>query len=264
VNTRSSHHLHATFKANKDYLGGGVKAPGGNRLKVPAFQALFGWFLWGARPRPDSCELSGWWPTVHERTRREWRRDAAGLLGERAGHRRAPWRRIGADEQARRERVRLAAADLFEAGASDREVAQRFGVTRPSANRWRQLLAAGGRQALVSKGAGGVRCKLTPLQLDELEKVLQAGPAASGWEADQRWTLARVAEVVRDRFGVRYSVSGLHVLLQRIGWSIQAPSSQALAKDSRGSFSFPRRTAGRGSRHGAVAQPMRRRLEHGY
>jgi transposase len=267
VNTRSSQHLHATFKAKKDYLGGEVKAPGGDRLKVSAFSALFGWFLLGARPRPDRRELSGWWPTVHERTRREWmRRDAADLLGGRSGNRKVPWRRIGSDEQARRERVRLAAADLFEAGASDREVAQRFGVTRPSANRWRQLLEAGGRQALASKGAGGVRCKLTPLQLDELEKVLQAGPAASGWEADQRWTLARVAELVRDRFGVRYSVSGLHVLLQRIGWSIQTPPSQALAKDSRGSFSSPRPIDGRGSPHGAVAPRMRtgRRLEHGY
>ncbi|MGA8455608.1 MAG: winged helix-turn-helix domain-containing protein [Streptosporangiaceae bacterium] len=176
-----------------------------------------------------------------------------------------PWRRLGAEEQARRERVRLAAADLIEAGASDREVAQRFGVTRPSANRWRQVLAAGGRQALASKGAGGVRCKLSPLQLDELEKVLEAGPAAFGWEADQRWTLTRVAEVVKDRFGVRYSLSGLHVLLQRIGW-IQVPSRQALAKASIGSSSSPQPIAGGGSSHGAVAPRMRtgRRLGHGY
>jgi putative transposase len=162
--------------------------------------------------------------------------------------------------------VRLAAADLIEAGASDREVAQRFGVTRPSANRWRQVLAAGGRQALASKGAGGVRCKLSPLQLDELEKVLEAGPAAFGWEADQRWTLTRVAEVVKDRFGVRYSLSGLHVLLQRIGWSIQVPSRQALAKASIGSSTSPRPVAGGGSNHGAVAPRMRtgRRLGHGY
>jgi putative transposase len=162
--------------------------------------------------------------------------------------------------------VRLAAADLIEAGASDRDVAQRFGVTRPSANRWRQVLAAGGRQALASKGAGGVRCKLSPLQLDELEKVLEAGPAAFGWEADQRWTLTRVAEVVKDRFGVRYSLSGLHVLLQRIGWSIQVPSRQALAKASIGSSSPTQPIAGGGSSHGAVAPRMRtgRRLRHGY
>ncbi|WP_405996215.1 helix-turn-helix domain-containing protein [Streptomyces sp. NBC_00986] len=45
--------------------------------------------------------------------------------------------------------MRLAAADLIDAGASDREVARRFRVTRMSVNRWRRALVSGGRQALV-------------------------------------------------------------------------------------------------------------------
>lgn len=92
-----------------------------------------------------------------------------------------------------------------------------------------------GRQALASKSAGGVRCKLSPPQLDELEKVLDAGPAAFGWDADQRWTLARIAEVVQDRFDVCYSLSGLHLLLQRIGWSIQISSGPFRAGLTKGS-----------------------------
>src|SRR5207248_1176522 len=107
---------------------------------------------------------------------------------------------LTAAERARRERVRLAAAELIEAGASDREVARRFRVSRMSANRWRRALAAGGRAALASKGAGGARCKLSPVQLRELEMVLDAGPAAWGWDEDQCWTLARIAELVRRRF----------------------------------------------------------------
>ena len=99
---------------------------------------------------------------------------------------------LTAAERARREQVRLAAAELIEA-ASDREVAKRFRVSRMSANRWRQSLAAGGREALASKGAGGAQCKLTPAQLAELEAVLDDGPAACGYE-DQCWTLARIAE----------------------------------------------------------------------
>lgn len=81
----------------------------------------------------------------------------------------------------------MAAADLIEAGASDREVARRFRVTYMSVNRWRRALAAGGRQALVSKGPGGSRCKLDVVQLGVLEAVSEAGPAASGWP-DQCWT----------------------------------------------------------------------------
>src|SRR5215475_15466165 len=99
---------------------------------------------------------------------------------------------LTAAERTRREQVRLSAADLIEASASDREVARRFRVSRMSANRWRRALAAGGRAALASKGPGGARCKLSPAQLRELQTVLDAGPAAWGWVEDQCWTLARI------------------------------------------------------------------------
>ncbi|MDX2546836.1 winged helix-turn-helix domain-containing protein [Streptomyces sp. WI04-05B] len=137
---------------------------------------------------------------------------------------------LTADERDRREQVRFAAADLIEAGASDREVARRFRVTRMSANRWRRALVSGGRQALVSKGPGGARCRLGAGQLRALEAVLQAGPAASGW-SDQCWTLARIGEIVRRRFGVEYTLAGLDLLLHRIGWSMQVPSRKATERD---------------------------------
>jgi Homeodomain-like domain len=49
---------------------------------------------------------------------------------------------LTAAERGRREQVRFAAAELIEAGASDREAARRFRVSRMSANRWRRALAA--------------------------------------------------------------------------------------------------------------------------
>jgi transposase len=138
---------------------------------------------------------------------------------------------LTAAERARREQVRLAAAELIEAGASDREVALWFRVSRMSANRWRRALAAGGPAALASKGAGGARCKLSAAQLRELETVLEAGPAAWGWDEDQCWTLARIAEVVRRQFRVGYTLAGLDLLLHRIGWSVQVPARQAAERD---------------------------------
>jgi len=138
---------------------------------------------------------------------------------------------LTAEDRARREQVRLAAADLIEAGASDREVATRFRVSRMSANRWRRALTAGGRAALESKGAGGARCKLTPVQVRELEAVLDAGPAVSGWDEDQCWTLARIAELVWRRFKVEYTLAGLDLLLHRLGWSVQVPARRAAERD---------------------------------
>jgi transposase len=137
---------------------------------------------------------------------------------------------LTAAERARREQVRLAAAELIEAGASDRQVAKRFRVSRMSANRWRRALAAGGKQALASKAAGGARCKLTRVQLAELEAVLNAGPAAWGWQ-DQYWTLSRIGELARERFGIQHTLAGLDVLLHRIGWSVQVPARRAAERD---------------------------------
>ena len=137
---------------------------------------------------------------------------------------------LDAAEQGCREQVQLAAAEMIEAGASDREVAKRFRVSRMSANRWRRTLAAGGREALASKGAGGAKCKLTAVQVAELEAVLDAGPAAAGY-ADQCWTLARVADQVWRRFGMEYTLAGMDVLLHRIGWTVQIPARRAAERD---------------------------------
>jgi transposase len=137
---------------------------------------------------------------------------------------------LTAEERARREEVRLAAAEWIEEGATDREVAERFRVTRMSVNRWRRALADGGRPALASKGPGGAQCRLTAAQLDELQTVLDAGPAGWGW-TDQCWTLPRIAAVVHERFGVDYTLPGLDLLLHRLGWSVQVPSRHADERD---------------------------------
>src|SRR5258707_9035117 len=94
---------------------------------------------------------------------------------------------LDAAERARRERVRLAAAEMIESGASDREVAKRFRVSRMSVNRWRRALAAGGRDALASKGAGGAKCKLSGARVAGLEAGLEARPAAAGYRGTS-WT----------------------------------------------------------------------------
>jgi transposase len=156
---------------------------------------------------------------------------AAGLLRYARSMRYPDGGGLDAPERARREWLRLEAAELIEVGASDRDIAKRFRVSRMSANRWRRALAAGGRVALASRGAGGARCKLSPAQLGELAALLHGGPAAHGWDEDQRWTLARVTDLVRRRFGVEYTLAGMDLLLHRIGWSVQVPARRAAERD---------------------------------
>jgi putative transposase len=125
----------------------------------------------------------------------------------------------------------MAAAEFIVAGESDEQVARRFRVTKMSANRWRHSLEAGGTGALVSKGAAGARPLLTAEQQQELMTLIEAGPAAHGY-LDQRWTLARIAELIRKQFGVRFHSSGaLHEMLTRIGATWQVPTRRAAERN---------------------------------
>jgi transposase len=138
---------------------------------------------------------------------------------------------LTAAERAKRERVRMAAARMFAGGAGNPEVARAFRVSAMSVSRWRRAFDTGGTAALVSKGPAGGGCKLTDAQLAQLAAVLDAGPGAHGWDEDQCWTLVRIAAVIADRFGVRYTLAGLDYLLHRIGFSVQAPTRRAAERD---------------------------------
>ncbi|MER6768528.1 winged helix-turn-helix domain-containing protein [Streptomyces bacillaris] len=97
----------------------------------------------------------------------------------------------------------------------------------PGTPPWRQ----GGSAALASKGAGGFPCRLDDAQAEELQVELEAGPAAHGWLEDQRWTLARVAELIHRLFGHRYTPRGVSYLLHRLGWSPQVPAHRAVERN---------------------------------
>ena len=136
-----------------------------------------------------------------------------------------------ADQRVKREQVRMAAAGMFAEGATNPQVVRAFRVSAMSVSRWRRAYDAGGTAALVSKGPGGTGCKLTDEQLAELEALLDAGPAGHGWDEDQCWTLARIAVLIGERFGVCYTLAGVAYLLHRRGFSVQVPTRRAAERD---------------------------------
>jgi transposase len=136
---------------------------------------------------------------------------------------------LTAEGRRRRELVRLEAAERFGQRVPAAVIAAELRVSERSVRRWRQAWRAGGPAAIASKGQAA-RCRLDEGQLAALEVALGAGPVAAGW-ADQRWTLARIRDLVAARFGVAYTIPGIWYLLRRRGWTCQIGARRAIERD---------------------------------
>jgi putative transposase len=139
----------------------------------------------------------------------------------------------GLDQAARvrREQVRLRAAQLFAQGVSAVDVAGMLEVSPKSAYRWRRVWVARGPQALASKGAPGPAPTLSDVQLTRLKARLDQGPAAAGYEQDQRWTLARLRTLSCAMFHVRVGITTVWQAMGRLGYTAQLPARRAVERD---------------------------------
>jgi transposase len=110
------------------------------------------------------------------------------------------------------------------------EVAARVGVDRRSVRRWKAAYRARGDKGIELKAAPGRPPKLGPRQKKRLERVLLKGAKAAGFATDL-WTCPRIAELIKDRFGVSYHVDHVCRLLHNMGWSPQRPARVAVERD---------------------------------
>jgi putative transposase len=127
--------------------------------------------------------------------------------------------------------VRLQAAEWFAQDVPAAEIARRLRVSANAVYVWRRRWRAGGTAALASKGAGGSSCRLDDTRLNRLAQALEQGPAAHGFDEDQRWTLARVSDLIARMFHTRYTLRGVSYLLHRMGFSPQIPAHRAVERD---------------------------------
>jgi transposase len=92
--------------------------------------------------------------------------------------------------RAKREAVRLQAAQWFAEDVPVAKIARWLRVSTNAVYTWRRRWRTEGEEGLVSKGPGGSSCRLDQPRLDRLAQALEQGPAAHGFGEDQRWTLA--------------------------------------------------------------------------
>ncbi|MBB5956898.1 putative transposase [Saccharothrix tamanrassetensis] len=127
----------------------------------------------------------------------------------------------------------MLAADWLEQGRRPPGIARELRVSEVSVYRWRRILRTEGRRGLVSRGPSGPDCLLSQGEVDRLGRALDAGPETWGWDEDRRWTLARVAELIRRLSGHEYTLRGVSKLLHRMGYSPQVPARRADRRDER-------------------------------
>ena len=104
-------------------------------------------------------------------------------------------------------------------------------VSAQTASRWHRTFLAEGKKGLAGAGRAGRLCKLSDEQLAQVEAALVTGPRANGFPTEM-WTLARVADVIEQVSGVRYSQTQTWVVLrERLGWSKQRPARRAIERN---------------------------------
>jgi putative transposase len=150
--------------------------------------------------------------------------------------------------RAKREAVRMQAAEWFAQDIPVAVIAQRLRVSTNAVYVWRRRWRAGGPVALVSKGPGGSVCQLDEQRRVRLARALEQGPAVHGFDEDQRWTLARVADLIARLFHVRYTLRGVSYLLHRMGFSPQVPAHRAIERDEQAIATWRRETWPAGKR----------------
>jgi transposase len=122
------------------------------------------------------------------------------------------------------------AARLLAKGLNCTQVAEFVGAHLSSVKRWKVAWKKGGVEALAAKTHPGRTPRLSARQKWQLEKILLRGPLTAGYSTDL-WTCPRVAEVIHNRFGVRYHVDHVWRLLRNLNWSCQKPERRARERD---------------------------------
>ncbi len=130
-----------------------------------------------------------------------------------------------AQEDRRRTAVRKVAE-----GRSAADVADFLGVHAETVRRWVREHKAGGDGGLVGSPHPGRKPFLTPEQQAEALGWLTRKPTDFGFRTDL-WTAARVAQLVRDKFGVAYHPSYLREWLTKRRHTPQKPARRAKQRD---------------------------------
>jgi transposase len=124
---------------------------------------------------------------------------------------------------------RKRASELEAKGWRQCDIAEALGVSKGAVSQWLNSHASDA-EAWRSKPQGHRPAKLTEEQRRLIPDLLSHGAEAYGFRGEL-WTCARIAEVIREEFGVAYHKAHVSRLLRAWQWTPQLPLERALQRD---------------------------------
>ena len=100
------------------------------------------------------------------------------------------------------------------------QAAQVLQLSRPQVERYIHQFLCYGVRGVAFKPASGRRPKLTKAQQRELSRLIEAGPQACGLSG-ACWRSPMIQQLIKERFGVSYSVFYIAELLRNLGFNRQ-------------------------------------------
>jgi transposase len=119
---------------------------------------------------------------------------------------------------------------LREGRLTQASIARQLGVSRASVSRWAATLVQQGRRGLTARIRTGRPSRLAARDWGRLGRLLDRGAVAAGF-ATERWTLKRIAALIKREFQVRYHPRYLERPLKAHGFSVQRPATRAKERD---------------------------------
>jgi transposase len=129
-----------------------------------------------------------------------------------------------------REWRRLRALYLKEHGWQQRRIAEALGTPEATVSRWLARAHREGREGLLAQPRSGRPPRLSAEQKRQIPEFLWHGPEAYGFRG-HAWTCARIAQVIRQEFGVVYHKAQVSRLLKALHWTPQVPIIRAIQRD---------------------------------
>src|SRR5262249_40147332 len=122
-------------------------------------------------------------------------------------------------------RRRLAVQRVNE-GWKQKDLAAFLGVSLRAVGSWVAAYRAAGEDGLKGRPHPGPKPKLSSRQERAVLSWLARSPKAFGYKTEL-WTTRRLAEVIEERYGVRFNANYLAEWLTRRGYSPQKPETRA-------------------------------------